>query len=184
MYVAAVPKGRFHCPFQIQTRSPTRLGSTPGPTRSTTPAPSLCGIIRSATMGREPDRVFQSEGFTPEACTRMRTSPAPGTGSGMSPHCRTSRAGPLRSYQLLSSDASLDHSSRYTYASRLWASSHNIGTALSHEGGRGGTVRGGCGARIGLVTLGIFTCQGGRHGPKRVTHFQRLSGLAQPRLWP
>src|SRR5829696_8651611 len=46
MYVAAVPNGRFHCPFQIQTRSPTRLGSTAGPTRSITPAPSLCGMIR------------------------------------------------------------------------------------------------------------------------------------------
>ncbi len=99
MRVAAVPKARLHCPFQIQTRSPKRAGSTPGPTQSITPAPSLCGITRGATIGRVPERVFQSEGFTPEACTRTRTSPGPGSGSGISPYWSTSRAEPLRSYQ-------------------------------------------------------------------------------------
>src|SRR3712207_3332321 len=32
----------------------------------------------------------------------------------------------------------------------------------------------------GFVTLDVFTCQGRRRGPQRVTHFQRLSGLARP----
>src|SRR4051812_45560913 len=35
----------------------------------------------------------------PEAATRMRTSPGPGSGSGILPSTRTSRAGPCFSYQ-------------------------------------------------------------------------------------
>ena len=48
MNSAAVPKGRFHWPFQVQTRSPTRLASTPSPTASMMPAPSECGMMRGA----------------------------------------------------------------------------------------------------------------------------------------
>lgn len=51
-------------------------------------------------MGRELERVFQSEGFTPDAWTRTRNSPEPGFESGISPKVSTSRAGPLRSYQI------------------------------------------------------------------------------------
>ena len=36
----------------------------------------------------------------------------------------------------------------------------------------------------GLSRWAFLLVKGGRHGPKRVTHFQRLSGLTQPRLWP
>src|SRR5262249_4135027 len=50
IYSAAVPCGRRHCPFQTQTRSPTRL-ATPGPTLSISPAPSLCGMISGADIG-------------------------------------------------------------------------------------------------------------------------------------
>jgi len=40
-----------------------------------------------------------SPGFMPEAAIRMRTSPAPGVGSAISPTTNTSRAGPCLSYQ-------------------------------------------------------------------------------------
>src|SRR5262245_741417 len=40
-----------------------------------------------------------SPGLTPEEVMRMRTSPAPGTGSGISSTISTSRAGPCLSYQ-------------------------------------------------------------------------------------
>src|SRR5215469_3252791 len=43
-------------------------------------------------------RFFTSPGLTPDAVTRMRTSPARGCGSGISPTIRTSRAGPCLSY--------------------------------------------------------------------------------------
>ena len=46
MCSAAVPNGRFHWPFQIQTRSPLREAGTPSPTMSISPAPSLCGVTR------------------------------------------------------------------------------------------------------------------------------------------
>jgi len=46
MYSAQVPNGRFHCPFQIHTRSPLREAATPSPTMSISPAPSLCGMTR------------------------------------------------------------------------------------------------------------------------------------------
>ena len=38
--------------------------------------------------------------------------------------------------------------------------------------------------REGFVTLSVFTCQGRRHGPQRVTRFQWLSGLTRPRPVP
>src|SRR5215510_12459115 len=44
-------------------------------------------------------RFLMSPGLTPEEVMRMRTSPAPGTGSGISPTISTSRAGPCLSYQ-------------------------------------------------------------------------------------
>src|SRR6516225_8392616 len=66
IYSAAVPCGRRHCPFQIQTRSPMRL-VTPGPTLSISPAPSLWGMISGVDIGAvRPLRDFQSDGFAPE----------------------------------------------------------------------------------------------------------------------
>src|SRR5579862_1892502 len=44
-------------------------------------------------------RFLVSPGLMPEAATRMRTSPGPGVGSGISPTFRTSRARPCFSYQ-------------------------------------------------------------------------------------
>ncbi len=54
MNCAAVPKGRFHCAFQVHTRSPTRDAGTPSPTASITPAPSLCGITSGQASGGRP----------------------------------------------------------------------------------------------------------------------------------
>src|SRR5690606_22990709 len=64
-----------------------------------TPAPSLWGMTIPSLTGRLPARDFTSEGFTPEHTTRTTTSCSPGSCIGCSPTCRTSRAGPLRSYQ-------------------------------------------------------------------------------------
>ena len=98
MYSAAVPKGRFHWPFQIQTRSPARDAGTPLPTASMTPAPSLCGMTRGQAILRvSPCRFFTSDGFTPEAASLTRTSPAPGCGVSTSPTRSTSRAEPFAS---------------------------------------------------------------------------------------
>src|SRR5690242_14200117 len=44
-------------------------------------------------------RFLVSPGLMPEAAMRIRTSPAEGVGSGISPTCKTSRAGPCFSYQ-------------------------------------------------------------------------------------
>src|SRR5438552_1733604 len=63
IHSAAVPKGRRHWPFQTQTRSPTRDGETPSPTRSISPAPSLCGMTRGKAILRvsPPRRVEMSD---------------------------------------------------------------------------------------------------------------------------
>src|SRR5436190_898241 len=83
-----------------------RAASTPSPTASTKPAPSLCGTTRGNGIvdPSHPRRFFVSPGFTPESEMRTRTSPAPGTGAGISPVARTSAAGPCRSYQAASTD--------------------------------------------------------------------------------
>src|SRR5262245_45561987 len=99
MNCAHVPSGRFHCPFQTHTRWPTRCSGTPGPVFSITPAPSLWGIIRDASIGRDPARALTSEGLTPDVLTAIRTWPGPGSGAGISPIAKTSRAGPVLSYQ-------------------------------------------------------------------------------------
>jgi len=99
IHCAAVPKGRFHWPFQIHTRSPMRRSDTPGPTASMVPAPSLCGITSGQARGGRPGpplRVLKSEGLTPEVRSRTRTSPGPGWGVGCSPTVNTSLAGPCR----------------------------------------------------------------------------------------
>src|ERR1700750_2153105 len=71
---AAVPNGRRHWPFQTHTRSPTREGETPSPTRSISPAPSLWGMTRgNAILRVEPARLLTSEGLTPDAVKRTRT---------------------------------------------------------------------------------------------------------------
>src|SRR5258706_312458 len=99
-YCAAVPKARYDCAPKPHTRSPTRDGSTPTPTESISPAPSLCGTTRGYGMAEpsHPCRFLMSPGFTPDARTRMRTSPARGSGSGISPTSRTSSAPPCFSY--------------------------------------------------------------------------------------
>jgi len=48
----AVPEARFHWPFHTHTRSPSRASSTPAPTWSMTPAPSLCGMTRGPISTR------------------------------------------------------------------------------------------------------------------------------------
>src|SRR3712207_2400886 len=52
-----------------------------------------------AVLPRAPPRPLVSDGLMPEARTRTSTSPAAGAGGSVSPVTRTSRAGPLRSYQ-------------------------------------------------------------------------------------
>jgi hypothetical protein len=95
-YSAAVPKGRCHWAFHVQTRSPTRDSGTPAPTASIVPAPSLCGTMRGKAIGRPLAiaRDFTSEGFTPDQAMRTRTSPGPGVGVGSSSTRSTSRAAP------------------------------------------------------------------------------------------
>ena len=93
---AAVPNGRCHWALNVHTRSPSREAGTPSPTASTTPAPSLCGVT-SAWRICGARRLFTSDGFTPDACRRTRTSPGPGAGSGTLVRRSTSRAGPVRS---------------------------------------------------------------------------------------
>src|SRR5918912_896036 len=160
IYSAAVPKGCFHWPFQIPTRSPRRLSGTPGPTASISPAPSLCGITRGPAMGREPARVFQSDGLTPEARMRTRTSPGPGSGVSSSPTCRTSRAGPLRSYQAARMELSV---SDVNLSDRI--PGEHVGRDVErHEvarEGRDGVVRNGLG-RPALAAMH------GAHGPRLV----------------
>lgn len=95
---AAVPEARLHCPFQSQTRWPSRLAGTPSPTASITPAPSLCGMTHGVVSGRR-IRLLTSDGLTAETWTRTLTSPATGIGSVRSLTTKTSFASPFCSYQ-------------------------------------------------------------------------------------
>ena len=99
IHCAAVPWARPQAPFHTHTRWPMRAASTPAPTASMVPAPSLCGMIsaKGRVLLRVPARVLTSEGLTPEQARRTRTSPGPGSGRGRSPMASTSRAGPTRS---------------------------------------------------------------------------------------
>src|SRR5262249_24095417 len=99
MNCAHVPSGRFHWPFQTQTRWPTRPPGTPDPTSSMTPAPSLWGMIRGASIGRDPARALTPGGLRPEVLSPTRAWPGPGSAAGISPTTKTSRAGPVLSYQ-------------------------------------------------------------------------------------
>ena len=56
---------------------PARRSTTPGPTRSTTPAPS-CPRTAGSGLGVSPVTVFQSLRQTPLACRRTSTSARPG----------------------------------------------------------------------------------------------------------
>ena len=72
---------------------------TIGPTRSTTPAPSLQVMTRGYSIaGRAAAAIgvgrVHAGGFQPHADFAV-----PGSGVGSSPHTRTSLAGPCRSYQ-------------------------------------------------------------------------------------
>jgi len=92
VYSCAVPVGRDAAAMNSQTRSPTVSPSTPGPTASTTPAPSWFGVISgngNPSPYVPPARAFQSVGLTPETTTRTRTSPAPGSGISRSTSSRT-----------------------------------------------------------------------------------------------
>ena len=65
------------------TWSPTSTPSTPSPSASTVPATSMPGVWGSATgMGprMSPARMLASTPLNDVAATRIRTSPAPGTG--------------------------------------------------------------------------------------------------------
>src|SRR5262249_16856461 len=107
-----VPSGRFHWPFQTQTLRPMQLTGTPDPTFSITPAPSLWGMTREASIGRDPLRALTSDGLTPEVLTAMRTSPHPGSAAGISPTTSTSLAAPVLSYQA----ARIVHRLRFRFA--------------------------------------------------------------------
>ncbi len=78
---------------QPTTGSPTATSVTWSPTASTTPATSMPGIA-GKTVGKmaciAPDRISESTGLTPLACTLIRTCPGPGSGRGTSARCRTS----------------------------------------------------------------------------------------------
>ena len=63
---------------------------TPAPTASITPAISWPGTIGNGTVGKMPNLAMESLWQTPQACTRMRTSPGFGLGSSRS----TSSNGP------------------------------------------------------------------------------------------
>src|SRR5262245_34322671 len=92
VYSAAVPHARCHCTMKSHA-------GTPRPTLSMTPAPSWWGTTRGKPIGRDPARDFTSVGFRPEATIRTRTSPGPGSGTGILPTRKTSAAGPFFSYQ-------------------------------------------------------------------------------------
>jgi hypothetical protein len=81
-----VPYGFPNAARYSHTRWPTRAGSTPAPTASTTPAPSWFGTWKSAppAIGVAPERDFQSVGLTPDTATRTRTCPGPGSGMAIS----------------------------------------------------------------------------------------------------
>ena len=70
-------------------------GSTPSPTASMTPAPSLCGITRGygSPYPTQSPRFFVSPGLTPESATRTRTSPGPAQASAISPTVQHLRRG-------------------------------------------------------------------------------------------
>jgi hypothetical protein len=92
---AAVPNGRFHCAFQVQTRCPTRLVGTPRPTRSMIPGPIAVGITRGNVMGRSPSASSNPRG-SPRSmdCEREPRQPQV-QGRAFSPTWRTSPAGPI-----------------------------------------------------------------------------------------
>jgi len=99
VYSAAVPVVRPRAAWNTHTLWPTRVGSTPSPTASTTPAPSWLGVCAGPTIGIAGlDRDFQSVGLTPDTWTRTRTSPGPGSGVGTSTTRRTSWAAPWLVY--------------------------------------------------------------------------------------
>ena len=80
-----VPHRRLNAASKTQTSQPDPALGHAGPPASTTPAPSWPGIWAGSTgvPGRVLLRDFQSVGFTPERSTRSRTSPGPGSGSGL-----------------------------------------------------------------------------------------------------
>src|SRR5262245_31174583 len=92
----APPPGRRGLTIAI-TRSPSR-NVAPSPTPSTTPASSMPGMkgdrtpisANCSTVNCRPLRKLMSVGFTVAAATRIRTSPAPGVGSGSSDTSSTS----------------------------------------------------------------------------------------------
>src|SRR5690606_38548103 len=79
-------------PGRMTTSSPSFTVVTPGPSASTTPAPSLPSTRGSGKVcPGTPRRTHTSRWFTPQARTATRTSPGPGTGSGRSSNSSLSR---------------------------------------------------------------------------------------------
>src|SRR5215813_1730850 len=89
-----------------------RLAGTPAPIFSITPAPSLWGMMREASIGRDPLRALTSDGLTPDVLSATRTSPGPGSAAGISPTTSTSLAAPVLSYQA----ARIVHHLRFRFA--------------------------------------------------------------------
>src|SRR5579883_1543342 len=78
-------------PYQpIPTRWPAFHCVTPSPATSTTPTISCPGTRGYSIPGNTPYMVTESLWHTPQACTRTRTSPAAGSGTGR----LTSSSGP------------------------------------------------------------------------------------------
>src|SRR6266511_152606 len=98
---AVPPAGRRWAASQTQTRRPSSAASTPRPTASTTPEPSWFGTCGGSTAAPDalPRRDFQSVGLTPERWILTRTSPGPGSISGLSTSVRTSGS-PVREYSI------------------------------------------------------------------------------------
>ena len=72
-------------PYQpTPARSPAFHSGTPAPTSSITPTTSWPGTRGYVIPGQCPSFVSESLWHRPHACTLIRTSPAPGRGTGRS----------------------------------------------------------------------------------------------------
>ena len=81
---------QLYC-WNAVTRSPAWTGPASAPVPTTVPVNSAPRTIGSLNDHRDvPARESRSEWLTPQACTRMRTSRGPVTGSGISAYCMAS----------------------------------------------------------------------------------------------
>src|SRR5262245_1724458 len=94
------------------TRSPGANSTTPGPTLSTTPANSPPGENgNGGLVWYFPAMISVSKKFNPTAATLATTSPAPATGSGISPSTSSS-GGPKLWQRMAFTDGTLEGSGR------------------------------------------------------------------------